>query len=267
MSWVTHEVKKSAQNENVNQTPVMRTTGVFPIAQLIGGQGVAKGLGGIAPDPLAPLPQVGQTTTFNQEGQTVSGTQVNAGGDVNVGQIGDSINAGGNVYQGNVDHSSSTVNTSNVNTSTVNTGGGAYVGGNQTVQGDMVQGDKVGGDKVDGDKISVGNISGSSGIAIGRGASASVTTQQSNSAELAQLFAPLQVQVAQQNPALMGKVNDLKVQVQAGANADDNAIAGLVDDIGKGAPGSASQLKALFQNPAISAAAGPTTQFILSRLG
>ncbi len=257
MSWVTHEVKKSAQNENVNQTPVMRTSGVFPIAQLIGGQGVAKGLGGIAPDPLEPLPPVGSTTTFNQEGQTVSGTQVNAGGDANIGQIGDSITAGGNVYQGNVDQS----------TSTVNTAGGAYVGGNQTVQGDMIQGDKVGGDKVAGDKISMGNISGSSGIAIGRGASATVTTQQSSGAELAQLFAPLQVLVAQQNPTLMGKVNDLKTQVQAGANADDSAIAGLVDDIGKGVPGSASQLKALFQNPAAAPAAGPTTQFILSRLG
>jgi hypothetical protein len=42
-------------------------------------------------------------------------------------------------------------------------------------QGDVIQGDKVGGDKVGGDKISVGNVSGS-GIAIGGGASASVTT-------------------------------------------------------------------------------------------
>lgn len=51
----------------------------------------------------------------------------------------------------------------------VNTGGGDFVGR------DMVTGDKVMGDKVSGDKISVGDVSGS-GIAIGRGASASVTT-------------------------------------------------------------------------------------------
>jgi len=43
------------------------------------------------------------------------------------------------------------------------------------IAGDYVLGDKMDGDKVDGDKITVGNISGSSGVAIGRGASAAVT--------------------------------------------------------------------------------------------
>jgi uncharacterized caspase-like protein len=55
MSWVTHQVKKSAVAQGVSQTPVMRTSGVFPVAQLIGGQGVAKGLGQLPPDPLVPL--------------------------------------------------------------------------------------------------------------------------------------------------------------------------------------------------------------------
>ena len=41
------------------------------------------------------------------------------------------------------------------------------------IAGDVVSGDKVGGDTVSGDKISVGNISGSSNIAIGSGASVS----------------------------------------------------------------------------------------------
>lgn len=41
------------------------------------------------------------------------------------------------------------------------------------ISGDMVSGDKVGGDSVTGDKISVGNITGSSNIAFGRGASIS----------------------------------------------------------------------------------------------
>jgi hypothetical protein len=49
-------------------------------------------------------------------------------------------------------------------------------GGVQNIhQGNVVQGDKIGGDKIGGDKISVGNVSGS-GIAIGQGASASVTS-------------------------------------------------------------------------------------------
>lgn len=43
------------------------------------------------------------------------------------------------------------------------------------VQGDYIGGDKLGGDKVAGDKITVGNISGSTGVAVGRGASARVT--------------------------------------------------------------------------------------------
>ncbi|MCP5096606.1 MAG: hypothetical protein GY943_13720 [Chloroflexi bacterium] len=52
--------------------------------------------------------------------------------------------------------------------------GGSIVTGdkNTVVQGDQVQGDKVSGDKVGGDKISVGNISNSSNLAIGRDAQA-----------------------------------------------------------------------------------------------
>lgn len=186
MSWVTHEVKKSAQNEHVDQTPVMRTSGVFPVAQLIGGQGVAKGLGDTPPDPLAPLPSVsvqiehaeGVVNTGNIE---VDGNM--AGRDMTVNE--------GDEYHGNVDQS--TTNTTTNNTvdglqynlagnaqigqigNNINTSGGDYVGGNKNIHGDEIHGDKIGGDKVGGDKISVGNISGGSGIAIGSGASANVT--------------------------------------------------------------------------------------------
>ncbi|MDX1415771.1 MAG: caspase family protein, partial [Candidatus Promineifilaceae bacterium] len=52
----------------------------------------------------------------------------------------------------------------------INTGGGNFIGGDKTIYGDEVRGDKVGGDK-----ISVGDVSGS-GVAIGRGASVSVTS-------------------------------------------------------------------------------------------
>jgi hypothetical protein len=53
----------------------------------------------------------------------------------------------------------------------VSTGGGDFVGRDKVVHGDVVQGDKVGGDK-----ISVGNITGSTGVAIGRNAQAHVRT-------------------------------------------------------------------------------------------
>ena len=59
----------------------------------------------------------------------------------------------------------------------------------------MVKGDKVGGDKVDGDKIEVGDISGSSGIAIGRNAS-SVVTQGISGEELAAVFAAARQEIA-----------------------------------------------------------------------
>ena len=50
--------------------------------------------------------------------------------------------------------------------------GGDFVGGDKVIHGDVVHGDKVGGDKISGDKITVGNISGSTSIAIGSGAQA-----------------------------------------------------------------------------------------------
>jgi len=64
------------------------------------------------------------------------------------------VGAGGVVVGGNV---SGNIVTGDGNTITTT-----------TVAGDLVQGDKVGGDKVDGDKTTVGDISNSSGIAIGR---------------------------------------------------------------------------------------------------
>jgi hypothetical protein len=77
----------------------------------------------------------------------------------------------------------------------VDTGGGAYIGGGvQITKGDfvgrdkIVKGDKVHGDMVGGDKITVGDISGSTGVAIGRGAQATVTSEIGGQ-ELAQLFA------------------------------------------------------------------------------
>lgn len=54
MSWVTREVAKSAAREGRDQTPVMRTSGVFAVAQLLGGRGLAAGLGETPPDPLTP---------------------------------------------------------------------------------------------------------------------------------------------------------------------------------------------------------------------
>ena len=131
MSYVTRRVAETARKEGRQQTPVMRTTGVFPVALILGGEGVAKGVS--PPDPLKPLPPasagtqvtvegsgaaaigsdataVGERginvdgdvggdirisdkiTTFQQERQTVHGLQVNPGRDAYFGQIGNNFN-------------------------------------------------------------------------------------------------------------------------------------------------------------------------------
>lgn len=258
MSWVTHQVKKSAREEGRDQTPVMRTSGVFPVAQLMGGQGVAKGLGATPPDPLAPLPSVNvevgsgaaavgdnnmvvgergvhaagnvggpivtgdsnsiQTTTFNQQGQKVEGNQINAGKDVNIGHLGHTIH-----------------------------------------------GDKVGGDKIGGDKFSVGNISGSSGIAIGRGAQANVH-QGLSGAELTELFAPVLQQVAQANPTAVPQVNALKAEVGKGDDADDEKVADLISGIAEAAPTAVEGIVNLFTNSIIAKVAGGATKYMLKRI-
>ncbi|MCP4424852.1 MAG: hypothetical protein GY803_10195 [Chloroflexi bacterium] len=72
--------------------------------------------------------------------------------------------------------------------------GGSIVTGDDNkitnVSGDKIDGDKIGGDKVDGDKTTVGNITDSTGIAIGRKAKSEVT-QGVSGAELAALFQPV----------------------------------------------------------------------------
>ncbi|MBK8905128.1 MAG: caspase family protein [Anaerolineaceae bacterium] len=87
MSWVTHEVKKSAKQQGVDQTPIMRTSGVFPIAQLIGGKGVALAKGEIAPDPLEFVPPA-----VNQHAHAEGGHAANFANNANVGQIGNNEN-------------------------------------------------------------------------------------------------------------------------------------------------------------------------------
>ena len=143
---------------------------------------------------------------------------------------------------------------------------------NYTIYGDVTQGDKVGGDKVEGDKITVGNITGSQGIAIGRDAKAEVHIQQGMSgAELNQLFAPLLQQVAQQAPTeqkaeAVAKVNQLKEETAKGADANDEAVAGFVQDIADIAPSTVEAITTLFANAVIAKSAGAATKFVLGRL-
>lgn len=145
----------------------------------------------------------------------------------------------------------------------IETGGGDFVGR------DSVSGDKVMGDKIGGDKISVGDISGS-GIAIGRGASASVSSWYLGGDELERLFAPLAAAVKQaptQNQAeAQDKLHQLEMEVAKGHDADDVRMAGLIDDIVRLVPDAGEAIISIFGSPSLAGIAGPVTDFILTRL-
>lgn len=117
MSHVWRRVPTSASADwSKEQQPDYQVSGNFPVALLLGGAGVSKGV--TPPDPLAPLPAV--TPAVHQ---TLIGRGVQASRDVNVNGdlvLGDRIGR------------------------QVNTGGGAYVEGDVRTEG----GDFVGRDRV-----------------------------------------------------------------------------------------------------------------------
>ena len=263
MSWVTRRVTETVAQMGRSQTPVMRTTGVFPIAQLIGGKGVAVSKGELAPDPLEPLPEASISIVGDHAvvaGDNAEITQ--AGGDIAGGDV---VKTEGGIHfgEGNVSISGPVA----AGDQQVHTGDVIH-GDQQVHTGDVVQGDKVEGDKVGGDKISVGDTSGSQGVAIGRGASADVRIQHGaeSAAQLDPLFAPLQAAVAGQAPGMVGKVNELKAQVEMGSGADDNTVANLIQDIADAVPTAKGTIVALFANPQVSTAAGNNSKFVLGRI-
>lgn len=119
----------------------------------------------------------------------------------------------------------------------IDTGGGAYIGGGVEIDGgDFVgrdkidHGDVVHGDKVKGDSITVGDISGSTGIAIGRGAQASVTSGIGGD-ELAQLFSAVyrQIEIRPQDPdvdkeELADTVKKIELEAAKGENANPRKV-------------------------------------------
>lgn len=128
-------------------------------------------------------------------------------------------------------------------------------------------GDVVHGDKVGGDNISVGDISGSQGIAIGRNARAQVHIQQGlDESELAQLFAPLLAAVARYDVTVVPQVQALQTEVARGEEADDEKVADLIGDIAGAAPAVVETLANLFTNSVVAKAAGGATKYVLRRL-
>lgn len=189
---------------------------------------------------------VQNSSTFNQSGQTVHGNQHNVAGNINTG--------GGMFNAGNI-----------------NTGGGDFVGRDKRVYGDVVYGDKIGRDKVGGDKTTVGNISGSN-VAIGR--NAQVWVNQDTTTTVGDILNALQpiLLAAQQAPdaarsEAVAKAEALKSEVVKGAQADDEIVGGLVEDLVKLIPDGIRAITAAFGQPLLKAIVGPVTKFVLRRLG
>jgi len=227
MGHVWRHVRKSAEALGVEQTPDYQVSGNFPIALLLGGKGLAKGQP--APDPIR----------SHQE-------EAGAG----AGRITDTV--GGAYIEGNV-----------------SVGSGDFVGRDQIVQGDQVRGDKVMGDKVHGEKVSgdditVGDITGSTGIAIGRGSQATVH-EGVRGQELASVFAPL-VEAVREAPAAnraqaMRKVQALQQEVNRGGQANDERIAGLIQDLVNLVPAVAGAVTSVFADPVLGAAVGSVSRW------
>jgi hypothetical protein len=148
---------------------------------------------------------------------------------------------------------------------TIHTGGGAYIGGGVNTGG----GDFVGRDKtVHGDDIRVGNMTGNTGVAIGRGAQATVnTTTGITGAELNQLFAPLMEAVRTAPPdkqaTAMQTAEALKAETAKGNGANDNRLADLIEGLVDLVPGAVSAVVSAFTSPVLAAVAGPATQRLI----
>ncbi len=105
MSHVTRRVPATARADwGEDQQPDYQVSGNFPIALLLGGQGLSKGVP--PPDPLAPLPAAAPAViqTLIGRGVQVAGDQTVHGDLVLGDKIGRQVNTGGGAYiEGNVD--------------------------------------------------------------------------------------------------------------------------------------------------------------------
>jgi Caspase domain len=121
--------------------------------------------------------------------------------------------------------------------------GGVNLGMGNTIgtMGDVVASDKVSGDKVTGDNITTGNITGSSGIAIGRGAQATVTRGLSGG-EAAQLFQAIYAKIAASpeddaiKEIVVDKVKAVETEVAKGEQANASKIESWLKVIAKMMP-------------------------------
>lgn len=142
--------------------------------------------------------------------------------------------------------------------------GGSFVGRDKVVRGDEVHGDKVAGDKTD-----VGDISGSTGVAIGRGAQATVSAGLS-SQEIDRLFLPLMAALREAPPdrrdEALQAAQALRGEVAKGEDANDTRMAKLLDGLVELVPGAVSAVVIAFASPVLGGIVGPVTKYALERI-
>ena len=157
-------------------------------------------------------------------------------------------------------------NTGNINTGTqIDTGGGAYVRGHVTAGGDFVGRDRI----VHGDQITTGDVSGT-GIAVGRGAHASVV-QGMAPRDLEPLFAPLLAAIAAAAPddskaAALQQAQALKAEVAKGKEAEDGVIANMIEGLAGLVPEAVKTIMVTFGSPILAGLTGPITKYVLGKL-
>lgn len=186
LSYVWRRVPETAQAEwGLPQHPDGQISGNFPVALLLGGEGA--GPGKALPDPREPLPEgpaPAGRAAFDQRGQTVHGPQTNIGGDVH-----------GPVFSGAFHGPVQVGGGSQVSVGDIRevSGGTVNIAGGDIVQR-MTRSDH---------SITVGDITNSSGVAIGHGARATVTGSGGGEAEaMARAFGLILRQVDRLEDAL-----------------------------------------------------------------
>jgi hypothetical protein len=130
------------------------------------------------------------------------------------------------------------------------------IGGDVGGDVDIAEGDIVKGDKVEGDKISVGNITGSEGIAIGRGASVSIT-KGADAEAIAKLFSQIVADLDKLQGANPDDISDakdvveeIKAEAEKGEGADETFLQKRFRNIARMGPDILDVVTASIVNPA-----------------
>jgi len=184
----------------------------FRLAYYAGGEKQPKSLPFTQPPDVEPEPGAWRGLVFDQRGRTVHGTQTNIAGEVH-----------GPVFSGTFQEPVQ-VGDGNIVKQTQMSGGVTIEGGAQ-IGGDFVEGDKI--DK----SIKVGDITGSTGVAIGHGVHLAVTqmTNGVSPIEIAQAFALMmeKVNALPEGPdkeKAQSAVEGLKVEAGKGKTAEEKNV-------------------------------------------